>query len=79
MGRLAPTKNPAVTRVVKTHACDSCGRSKIDGGRISTAKYEVQTPGGSLFLCGSHLRRHWTHIIEHHYEVVNLQEEKADA
>ena len=77
MGRLAPTANPAVTRVRETHSCDACGVSKIDGGRISTAKYEVRIGDSSLHLCGSHLRRHWAHILEFHYEVVDLEEAKT--
>lgn len=79
MGRLAPTKDPAVTRVpVKTYPCDRCGVSEIDGGHISTAKYEVRVSGGSLYLCGSHMRRHWTRVTEHGYKVVELDAAAVD-
>lgn len=74
MGKLAPTKSrpELVKRVSRDHACDSCGMSQIDGNRIAVAKYEVQVPGGSLFFCGSHLRKNWVHILEMNYNVVDL-------
>lgn len=72
MGKLAPAKSKAVTKVIEQHGCDACGVSAIDGGKIAVAKYEVQVNGGSLFFCGSHLRKFWVHILERNYEVVNL-------
>lgn len=78
MGRLAPTADPAVRRIPRVHPCDRCGVSTIDGGHISNAKYEVQVPGGSLYLCGSHMRRHWTHATEMQYAIVALDSDSTD-
>lgn len=79
MGRLAPTKNPAVTRVREVHPCDRCGFSSVDGSHISAAKYEVQLPGdGRLYLCGSHMRRHWAYATERQYAIVALDSVDAN-
>ena len=49
--------------------CDACGHSKIDGVRISDAKWEVKTKDGSIFLCGHHYWAHRFHIVARNYEV----------
>ena len=76
MGKLAPSRQAPVQRIprpLRINPCDRCGYSK-DGGRIADAKYEIQVPGGSVFLCGSHLRKHWVHILERGYDVVDHAE-----
>jgi len=77
MGRLAAgtaAKSPVVrkTKRPRTRACDRCGMSEVDGKMIAKAKFEIQVPGGSVFLCGAHFRQHAPHILEKKYEVVNL-------
>lgn len=72
MSRLAPAithKDEVKRTATKDHACDRCGVSE-GGGHVAVAKFEVQTPSGSIFLCGSHLRRHFAHILEKDYDVV---------
>lgn len=73
MSRLAPTqaeKSPVkrIPRPSRINGCDRCGYSS-DGSVIAYAKYEIEVPGGSIFLCGSHTRRHIAHILEKNYDM----------
>ena len=73
MGKLAPSRGKAAPAAEKllplNEHCDRCGVSKIDGGRIAMAKYEITTDSGPIFLCAHHYWLHRFHVISRHYPV----------
>ncbi len=70
MGRLAQKAKtePAPPTPLDEH-CDRCGVSRIDGGRIAMAKYEITTESGPIFLCAHHYWLHRFHVISRNYPV----------
>jgi hypothetical protein len=69
----------AVKAVIKViwRPCDQCGYSKVDGGEIARAKYQVEVPGGTLYFCGHHFREHAAALLEKSYPIHDIQEKVA--